>query len=163
MTSSTWKILFWHNLGRSFHICGQIEGVFNISKFSKWPPFIARDELFLTEVIPEVEFTRKIAISISGILSFWSTLYLKYWQKYINFKIWPTSWSCDVINDVMSAWNMTCTIRHPQQCTCKKLFVWHRSILVKSSGQISWQTDTHAHTNKQTHRVKTLSSHYRGW
>ena len=24
---------FWHNLGRSFHIWGQIEAVFNISKF----------------------------------------------------------------------------------------------------------------------------------
>ena len=29
---------------------------------------------FLPEVIPEVEFTRKIAISISDILSFWSML-----------------------------------------------------------------------------------------
>ena len=29
---------------------------------------------FLPEVIPEVEYTRKIAISISDILSFWSTL-----------------------------------------------------------------------------------------
>ena len=29
---------------------------------------------FLSEVIPEVEYTRKIAISISDILSFWSTL-----------------------------------------------------------------------------------------
>ena len=37
---------FWHNLGRSFHIWGQIEAVFNISKFSKWPLFWARDKLF---------------------------------------------------------------------------------------------------------------------
>ena len=29
---------------------------------------------FLPEVIPEVEYTRKIAMSISDILSFWSTL-----------------------------------------------------------------------------------------
>ena len=42
------KILFWHNLGWSFHIWGQIEAVFNISKFSKWPPFSARDKLFFT-------------------------------------------------------------------------------------------------------------------
>ena len=27
------KILFWHNLGRFFHIWGQIEAVFNISIF----------------------------------------------------------------------------------------------------------------------------------
>ena len=29
---------------------------------------------FLPEAIPEVEYTRKMAISISDILSFWSTL-----------------------------------------------------------------------------------------
>ena len=39
MTSSSRKYFFGHNLGRSFHIWGQIEAVFNISKFSKWPPF----------------------------------------------------------------------------------------------------------------------------
>ena len=33
MTSSPWKILCWHNLGRSSHIRGQIAAVFNISKF----------------------------------------------------------------------------------------------------------------------------------
>ena len=68
------KILFLHNLGRSFHIWGQIEAVFNISKFSKWPLFWARDKLFLPEVIPEVEYTRKIAMNISDILIFWSML-----------------------------------------------------------------------------------------
>ena len=31
-------------------------------------------QTFLPEVIPEVEYTRKIAIGISDILSFWSTL-----------------------------------------------------------------------------------------
>ena len=31
-------------------------------------------QTFLPEVIAEVEYTRKIAISISNILSFWSTL-----------------------------------------------------------------------------------------
>ena len=31
-------------------------------------------QTFLPEVIPEVDYTRKIAISISDILSFWSTL-----------------------------------------------------------------------------------------
>ena len=38
--------IFWHNLGRSFHIWGQLEAVFNISKFSKRPPFWARDKPF---------------------------------------------------------------------------------------------------------------------
>ena len=37
----------------------------------------ARNKLFLPEVIPEVEYTRKIAIGISDILSFWSRFYLK--------------------------------------------------------------------------------------
>ena len=83
---------------------------------------------------------QKIAISISDILNFWSMLQLKYWRRYINFKIWPPLWSGDVINDVMSAWNITCTTRHPEQCTCKILFVWHQSLIVKSSGQTSWQT-----------------------
>ena len=31
-------------------------------------------QTFLLEVIPEVEYTRKIAMSISDILSFWSML-----------------------------------------------------------------------------------------
>ena len=74
MTSSPWKNFSWHNLGRSFHIWGQIAAVLNISKFSKWPSFWARDQLFLPEVIPEDEYTRKIAISISDILNFWLTL-----------------------------------------------------------------------------------------
>ena len=43
MTSSSWKYFFVHYLGRSFHICGQIEAVFNVSK---WSPFWARDKLF---------------------------------------------------------------------------------------------------------------------
>ena len=31
-------------------------------------------QTFLREIIPEVEHTKKVAISISDILSFWSTL-----------------------------------------------------------------------------------------
>ena len=46
MTSSPLKKLFWLNLGRSYHMGGQIEAVFNISNFSKWPPFWACDKLF---------------------------------------------------------------------------------------------------------------------
>ena len=66
--------LFWHNFGRSFHIWGKIEAMFNISKFSKWPPFWARDKIFFLEDIPEVKYAIKIAISISDILNFRSTL-----------------------------------------------------------------------------------------
>ena len=35
---------------------------------------LSLQQTFLPEVIPEVEYTRKIAMSISDILSFWSTL-----------------------------------------------------------------------------------------
>ena len=52
-------------MGRPFHISGQIEAVFNNSTFQiGW-------HFFLAEVVPEVGFTKKIAISISDILSFW--------------------------------------------------------------------------------------------
>ena len=48
---------------------------------------MSSQQTFSPDVIPEVEYTRKIAINISDILSFWSTLQLKYWRTYINFKI----------------------------------------------------------------------------
>ena len=35
---------------------------------------LSLQQTFLLEVTPEVEYTRKIAMSISDILSFWSTL-----------------------------------------------------------------------------------------
>ena len=66
--------LFWHNLGRSFHIWGKFEAMFNISKVSKWPPFWASGKNILLEVIPKVEYAIKIAINISDILNFRSTL-----------------------------------------------------------------------------------------
>ena len=74
MTSSPWKTYFWHNLRHPSHIWGQIEALFDILKILKWPPFWGHDKLFLPEVILEVEYTSKIAISISFILSFWSTI-----------------------------------------------------------------------------------------
>ena len=66
-------------------------------------------QTFLPEVIPEFEYTRKIAICISDILSFWSTLYLKHWRRYINFKMWSTLWRGDVINDVMNMYLYKCS------------------------------------------------------
>ena len=42
---------------------------------------LSSQQTFLPEVILEVEYTREIAISISDILSFWSTLSLKYWRS----------------------------------------------------------------------------------
>ena len=135
------KTYFWHKLGRSFHIWVQIEDVFNISKFSKWPPFWARDKIFLAGSYTgswkyqknSHEDFRHFELLIDALTQILTEIY-------IDFKIWPTLWSCDVINGVMSAWNLTCTTRHPQQCACKILFVWHQSFIVKSSGQTSWQT-----------------------
>ena len=90
--------------------------MFNISKFSKWPPFWDRDKTFLAEVIPEVEYTRKI--TILDILRFWSTLWLMYWRKYINFKIWRFLWHGDVINDVMNT--------HLNKCNHNFIIPMHR-------------------------------------
>ena len=51
MMPASWKYYFWHNLGQSFHIWGQIEALFNISK---WPPFLVCDKLFYRKLnIPE--------------------------------------------------------------------------------------------------------------
>ena len=66
---------------------------------------VSSRQTFLPEVIPEVEYIRRIGISVSDILSFWLTLQRKYWRRNINFKIWPTLWAVYVIEDVMSVWN----------------------------------------------------------
>ena len=127
------KKIFWHNFGRYFHIWGQNEAVFHISKFSKWPPFEPATN-FLPEIIPDVEYTRKIAMSISDILSFWSTLWFKYWRRYINFKIWPILWPGDVINDVMNMYSYNCShnlmIYNENPCAW---LLWHWS----SRGQLA--------------------------
>ena len=52
------KILFWHNLGRSFHIWGQIEAVFNIKNFSKWQPFWACDKLFYRKLYRKLNVSK---------------------------------------------------------------------------------------------------------
>ena len=54
---------------------------------------------------------------------------------------------------------ITSVARHPHLYTCKMLFMWHQSFIIKSFGQTSWHTQSH----KQTHRVKSLSPRYRGW
>ena len=73
MTSSPWKNFFdilWDDLF-TFEVklkpCLIFQNVQNGCHFEL-------ATIFLPEVIPEVEYTTKIAISISDILSFWSTL-----------------------------------------------------------------------------------------
>ena len=58
--------------------------------------------IFWLKVVPKVEYASMIAMSIYDILSFWSTLWLKCWWRYCNFKPLPTLWPGDVIDDVMN-------------------------------------------------------------
>ena len=58
-------------------------------------------QTFVPDEIPEVEYTSKIAISIPDILSFWSTLPLKYWWVYTNFKI---DLLCDLVTSSATSW-----------------------------------------------------------
>ena len=47
------------------------------------------------------------------------------WPSYDNFQIWPTFWPGDVIDDVMSMWNIICTTRHPTFSAAKYCFtIW---------------------------------------
>ena len=41
----------------------------------------------------------------------------------------------------MSVWNITCTTRHPQQCTYKILFVWHQSFMIYLRQYLSYSVD----------------------
>ena len=96
MTSSPWKYFFgiiW-------------DGLF-ISKV-KWKQCLIFQNgchfqvatNFLPDVIPEVEYSSKLAMGISDILSFWSTLYLKYWDISISkFDV-----LCDLVTSPMTSW-----------------------------------------------------------
>ena len=97
MTSSPWKNFSWHNLGRSFHIWGQIAAVLNISKFSKWPPFWARDKLFYRKLyrkmnIPFWAFHRRSSSNIDGDISL---------SKFDLL--------CDLVTSSMMSWKCICT------------------------------------------------------
>ena len=46
MTPSPWKYFFWHNLGRSFHTCCQIEAILKTAKFFKLTKIWGPGELF---------------------------------------------------------------------------------------------------------------------
>ena len=77
---------------------------------------------FKPEVVPEVESYFKIGHTILYILSFWSTLQLKNWQSYGNFKIWPIFGPDDVISDVINTKNYTHVAR-PKIHICAKFGV----------------------------------------
>ena len=87
MMSSLWKCFLWHNLGWSAHIWRPIKAVFNISKFQKWLSFWSRDKLCHRKWYRKLGLPVKIAMNVSNISSFCSTLYLKYlsWWKNWHF------------------------------------------------------------------------------
>ena len=73
MTSSSWKYFFgiiWDDLLIS-EVKLKLCLIFQIFKMAA---ILNSRQTFLPEVITEVEYTRRIAMSISDILSFWSTL-----------------------------------------------------------------------------------------
>ena len=111
-----------------------------IIKNFKMAALLSSRQTFLPEVIPEVEYTRKIAVSIP---TFWAFDRRSSSNIKGDVSISKFDLLCDLVTSSMTSWvckNITCTTRHPQQCTCKILFVWHLSFIVKSSGQTSWQT-----------------------
>ena len=71
----------------------------------------------------------------------------------------------DLVTSLMmsSVYNISSTTRHSHLYSCKILFVWHQSFIVKLSTQASWQTHTNTETNAQIHMSKTSSPRYRGW
>ena len=65
--------------------------------------------------------------------------------------------------NAISAWHRTSTTKHPQQYTCKILLALHLSVLAKSPGQRSLETNKHTQSHKQTrwkHYSVTFAS---GW
>ena len=59
-------------------------------------------QTLLPKVIPEVEYTRKIAMSISDALT-------EILTEIYQFQIWPILWPGDVINDVMNIYLYNCS------------------------------------------------------
>ena len=60
---------WWRHQWRSFHIWGQIETVLNISKFSKWPPFCARDKLFYRKWYRKLNIPERLPLAFP---TFWA-------------------------------------------------------------------------------------------
>ena len=102
------KNFFLHILGWSYHIGGQIEAVFNISKFSKWPPFLARQTFFTGSYTrswidqnDSHEHFRHFELLIDAVTQILTEIY--------EFQIWPILWPGDVINDVMNIHLYNCS------------------------------------------------------
>ena len=96
--------------------------------------------------------------------TFVSTFNNNNWPSYGNFKIWPTSWPYDVIDDVINMWHRTCTVRYSHLYSCKTL-LWHQSFTVKSSERTSWQIQRRAsqHTGWKHFQLGTAGDNHVIW
>ena len=101
MTSSPWKKLFWHNLGRSFHIWSQIEAVFNIWEFSNWPPFWARDKLFHRKLYRKLNIPKRWPLAFP---TFWA--FDRRCSSNIDGEISISKFDllCDLVTSSMKSW-----------------------------------------------------------
>ena len=149
------KILFWQNLGRLFHIWGQIETVLNISKFSKWPPFWARD--FFTGNYTGSwiyqkdchEHFRHFELLIDALAQILTEIYQ--FQNLTYFVIlWRHQWRHECVKHNLHNW--TSPTMHLQNNVCVAPVL--HSQIVRTN--IVTNIDTHTHTNKQT-------SKHTGW
>ena len=102
------KTFFLHNLRRSYHIWGQVEAVFNISKFSKWPPFLARQTFFTGSHTggwiyqnDSHEHFRHFKLLIDAVTQILTEI--------CQFQICPVLWPGDVINDVTNIHLFNCS------------------------------------------------------
>ena len=82
--------------------------MFNISKFSKWPPLWARDKLFLGSYTgrriyqkDSHEHFRHFELLIDAVIQILTEIY--------QFQIWPTLWPGDVINEIKNIYLYNCS------------------------------------------------------
>ena len=95
------KNVFWHNLGRSFHIWGQIEAVFDISKFSKWPPFWARDKLFYRKLYRKFNIPERYPFAFPRFGAFDRSSSSNIDRDISN---WKFDLLCDLATSSMTSW-----------------------------------------------------------
>ena len=104
----------------------------------------------LSEPKPKLQCIRKMSREPQNI-RIWQYLftrtYDKRWLSYSNLKTWPPFWPCDVTDDVMNTWRITCTNTHPHLYTSNLPLVWHLSFINR---------DTHRDT--QTRRVNLVNA-----
>ena len=112
----------------------------------------------LNQTKPKFKCVRQISRGSHISTIFVSMLSDKSWPSYGKVKNRPTVCAGDVINDVMSEWHITYAARHPHLCTWQILLKWHKSYVIKSSGQTSWHTNTYRQINTPGKQIITSLS-----